>query len=80
MRSRALPTTFIYLFLALLALVFLYPVILMVLTAFKTTPEIFRNPFGLPEALSWKGFRDVWERAHFGLYLRNSVIITALVI
>ncbi len=76
MRSRALPTTFIYLFLALLALVFLYPVILMVLTAFKTTPEIFRNPFGLPEALSWKGFRDVWERAHFGLYLRNSVIIT----
>ncbi len=76
MRSRALPTTFIYLFLALLALIFLYPVILMVLTAFKTTPEIFRNPFGLPEALSWKGFRDVWERAHFGLYLRNSVIIT----
>jgi raffinose/stachyose/melibiose transport system permease protein len=76
MRSRAVPTTFIYLFLALLALVFLYPVILMVLTAFKTTPEIFRNPFGLPEAFSWKGFQNVWERARFGLYLRNSVIIT----
>lgn len=76
MRARPLPTTFVYLFLALMALVFLYPVILMVLTAFKPTPEIFRNPFGLPEAATLKGFASVWERAHFGLYLRNSVIVT----
>ena len=39
----------VYLALGLLAAVFLYPVALMFLTAFKSTPEIFRNPFGLPE-------------------------------
>ncbi len=76
MRSRRLSTTFIYLFLAVMALVFLYPVVLMVLTAFKTTPEIFRDPFGLPEQFSLKTFRNVWERANFGIYLRNSVLIT----
>src|SRR5690606_142826 len=66
----------VYLVLALLAAVFLYPVVLMFLTAFKTTPEIFRNPFGLPEEWSTRGFSTVWDRANFGLYLRNSLLIT----
>jgi len=75
-RGRRVSSTFIYLFLGIMALVFLYPVALMVLTAFKTTPEIFRNPFGLPAEFTLKGFRAVWERANFGNYLRNSVLIT----
>ena len=65
-----------YLVLVALALVFLYPVALMLLTAFKTTPEIFRNPFGLPETWNVTGFQTVWRRATFGLYLRNSLLIT----
>ena len=65
-----------YVFMGALALVFLYPVVLMVLTAFKPTPEIFRNPFGLPESWSLDTFRSVWTRAKFGLYLRNSLLIT----
>ncbi|HRN18006.1 MAG TPA: carbohydrate ABC transporter permease [Trueperaceae bacterium] len=76
MRGRRVSSTFIYLFLGIMALVFLYPVALMLLTAFKTTPEIFRNPFGLPAEFTLKGFRAVWERANFGNYLRNSVLIT----
>ena len=68
----------IYLVLALLAAVFLYPVILMALAAFKTTPEIFRNPFGLPSSWALDSFREVWERANFGLYLRNSLLVTGL--
>lgn len=74
--SRAAARVAIYLFLALLALVFLYPVVLMVLTAFKSTPEIFRNPFGLPDSWALDGFRNVWRRANFGTYLRNSLLIT----
>jgi len=66
----------IYLILVLLALGFLYPIALMVLDAFKTTPEIFRNPFGLPSHVGLGTFREVWRRAHFGLYLRNSVVVT----
>jgi raffinose/stachyose/melibiose transport system permease protein len=65
-----------YVFMGLMAVVFLYPVVLMVLTAFKPTPEIFRNPFGLPESWSLDTFRSVWTRAKFGLYLRNSLLIT----
>ncbi len=70
--SRAL----VYAFLAVLAVVFLYPILLMVLAAFKTTPEIFRDPFGLPARWSLDAFAEVWRRAHFGTYLRNSLVIT----
>ncbi len=73
---RAAARVAIYLALGLMAAIFLYPVVLMVLTAFKSTPEIFRNPFGLPESWSLATFGRVWERANFGLYLRNSLLIT----
>src|SRR5690606_37080119 len=66
----------VYVVLGLLAVVFLFPIVLMVLTAFKTTPEIFRNPFGLPQEWTTQGFRTAWSRASFGLYLRNSLLIT----
>src|SRR5690625_1877814 len=69
---------FIYLILLLLAAVFLYPVVIMFLAAFKSTPEIFRNPFGMPESWSLGNFADAWRRASFGLYLRNSVLVTSL--
>jgi len=66
----------IYLFLGVLAAVFLYPVVLMVFSAFKSTPEMFRNPFGLPETWSLDAFVEVWRRASFGTYLRNSLLVT----
>ena len=74
--SRAVTRGVIYLILGTMAAVFLYPVVLMLLTAFKTTPEIFRNPFGLPESWGLETFANVWRRANFGLYLRNSLLIT----
>ncbi len=74
-RRRATRTA-IYLFLIALSLVFLYPVVLMVLSSFKSTPEMFRNPFGLPESWSLSTFVEVWRRASFGTYLRNSLLVT----
>jgi raffinose/stachyose/melibiose transport system permease protein len=74
--SRLASRVVIYLILGTMAAVFLYPVALMILTAFKSTPEIFRNPFGLPASWSLATFGDVWRRASFGLYLRNSLLIT----
>jgi raffinose/stachyose/melibiose transport system permease protein len=74
--SRLAARVAIYLVLGTLAAVFLYPVVLMILTAFKPTPEIFRNPFGLPASWGLDGFLEVWQRAKFGLYLRNSLLIT----
>lgn len=66
----------IYLLLTTLAVVFVYPVVLMVLASFKSTPEIFRNPFGLPSSWTLQQFEEVLKRVSFWLYLRNSLLVT----
>ncbi|MEX2543252.1 MAG: carbohydrate ABC transporter permease [Trueperaceae bacterium] len=57
--------------------VILYPIVMMGLTAFKSTREIFRNPFGLPDVWSLANFIRVWEQTNFTLYFRNSVVVTS---
>jgi raffinose/stachyose/melibiose transport system permease protein len=52
------------------------PMIVMVISGFKTTREIFQQPFGLPAAWSLDNFRRVWVEARFALYFQNSVIVT----
>ncbi len=78
MRWRRLSTvTLIQLLLIGNTVVILYPMMMMGLSAFKSTREIFRNPFGLPEVWSLANFVRVWEQTNFPLYFRNSVIVTA---
>ncbi len=55
----------------------LVPVILMSLSGFKSTREIFQHPFALPAAWSLDNFTKVWIQARFGDYFQNSVIVTA---
>lgn len=75
--SRLATRLAIYAFLATLAGLFLYPVVLMVFSSFKSTPEMFQNPFGLPESWGLGTYAEVWDRANFGTYLRNSLMVTA---
>jgi len=58
------------------ALLVLAPMVIMGLSAFKSTREIFQNPFGLPGAWRWENFARVWVEAKFALYFRNSVLVT----
>lgn len=60
------------------AMLVLVPVILMGVSGFKSTREIFRSPFGLPASWSLANFRNVWIEARFGDYFQNSVIVTAV--
>ena len=55
----------------------LIPVVLMGLSAFKSTREIFQSPFGLPAVWSLDNFTKVWVEAKFGAYFQNSIIVTA---
>ena len=72
------PIRFEYVLLTVLGAVFVYPLILLLLTAFKTTQEIFMNPFGLPHQWSLDPFVKVWEKAHFNVYFCNSILVVAV--
>jgi len=56
----------------------LVPMVIMGLSAFKTTREIFQNPFGLPAVWRIENFSRVWVEARFGTYIQNSVLVTVL--
>jgi sn-glycerol 3-phosphate transport system permease protein len=60
--------------LALVALVWLGPYAWMVLTSFKTLPEIVRAPaYPLPSALQFGAYRDVFEAMPLGRYFVNTI-------
>ena len=58
------------------AVVMLYPLVVMVLSAFKSNNEIFASPFALPNSFGLDNFRSVWNGTEFPQYLLNSVIVT----
>jgi raffinose/stachyose/melibiose transport system permease protein len=62
------------------AVLVLAPMLIMGLSAFKTTREIFQNPFGWPVVWRLENFTRVWVEARFALYFRNSVIVTVAAI
>lgn len=75
---RRLGPSGIFLFglLILNALGVILPLLLMLISAIKPTPEIFASPFALPQTWSLNNFARVWESGRFDLYFRNSMLIT----
>jgi raffinose/stachyose/melibiose transport system permease protein len=68
---------FQYLSLLIFALVVIYPVFLMIVSAFKTNAEIFSQPLALPKHLGFSSFGQILGDTPFLQYLWNSIFISA---
>ena len=66
-----------YVFLILLAIVYIAPMAMLVITSFKTLPEFTRNAVALPTSLALDNFFEAWDKANFPRYLLNTVLYTA---
>ncbi len=62
--------------LAATTLLMLYPVLIMVLSAFKPTAEIYASPFALPSVWNFANIETIWRETRFLAYLGNSVLVT----
>ncbi len=62
---------------ALIAVIFLMPIVWMLLAAFKGQKEVFAGAF-LPKVWVWQNFVDAWHSAPFGHYLLNSALISGV--
>jgi raffinose/stachyose/melibiose transport system permease protein len=58
-------------------LLMLYPVVVVILSAFKSTSEIYATPFALPQAFGLTNLETIWRETNFPRYLANSLIVTA---
>jgi multiple sugar transport system permease protein len=61
---------------ALALFVLLFPVLVMISTAFKTLDEVYQvPPTWLSATFAWRNFVEIWERYPLARYIGNSVII-----
>jgi raffinose/stachyose/melibiose transport system permease protein len=75
-RRQFLTDSAIQVVLALNAFIMIYPLIVMVLSSFKTNAEIFTSPFALPRSFTLANAGKVWTETNFVQYLANSLIVT----
>lgn len=62
--------------LLLVVLVFIYPFIWMISTAFKSFSEInIFPPKWIPERLMWENFKIAWNSGPFARYMLNSIVV-----
>ncbi len=64
--------------LSVTSLIVLVPIVYVVIASLKTVPEIFGNPYGLPEEWAWSNYTEAWQQARLGLSLSNSAIVTSV--
>lgn len=57
-------------------IIMLAPIVIMVFSAFKTTPQIFQSPFSIPDFSQVANFAKIWTQTNFLRYLMNSFVVT----
>jgi len=74
MRKSRLP---LHLFLILVSVLALLPFAWMISSSFMTRADVLARRI-LPQALHWATYNEAWHDAQFGLYFRNSLILSSL--
>lgn len=59
------------------AALMLYPIIIMIFSAFRTNAEIFDQPFAVPDFAYVENFKRIFEESNITAYIGNSIIVTA---
>ena len=79
--KRALLRISLYAALLALATIVAMPMYWLLVSAFKTSDEIFTpTPRWLPSVLEWKNFVLAWQGAAFGRYFVNSILVTVAIL
>jgi len=64
--------------LVVIAALFFFPMVWMVLSSFKSNAAIFAAPFALPETIDLARWVEAWEVGRIGQYALNSTIVTGV--
>jgi multiple sugar transport system permease protein len=76
-RQRRLGSALTYSFLFALAVVYIFPFVIAIVTSFKTEPNATGDPLGLaPHPSTTAAFHQLYKDQDFLLWVKNSVIVT----
>lgn len=69
-----------FIFLAVFAIVCLYPVLWLFVNSLKTNDELFTNPWNLPVTLHWDNYSRAIIAGNIGKSFLNSIVITGIAV
>jgi len=67
-----------YVFLIVMAIIYIAPMVMLVLTSVKTLPDFNKSPVALPTEFAWSNFTEAWNKANFPRYLLNTIVYTVV--
>lgn len=67
-----------YVCVALLLIVFVFPILYLLNTALKSNAEFVSDPVGIVSDPQWGNFLQAWNQGNFGAYILNSVLYTVV--
>lgn len=75
MKKAGIAKIVIYIFLILLAFIYLAPLVWMLFVSVKDNAEIFTSPFALPQRIQWENYTFAWTAGFLGKATLNSAIV-----
>jgi len=76
-RRQRIARTLVYSFLVAVAIVYIFPFVIAVVTSFKTEPNATADPLSLwPSPVTTSAFHQLYQDQDFLLWVKNSVIVT----
>jgi len=69
-----------YTVLSIFLLLVVMPFLAALLASFKTSAEITRGVFTLPQTWQWTNYVKAWTQARFAVYFRSSVVVVVAVV
>lgn len=65
-----------YAMLLIFAIIYAWPLLMLINTAFKSLPEFMKDATSLVTTLNFDNFSEAWTRANFPRYLTNTLVYT----
>lgn len=69
---------FIYIVLINYTIIAIYPIFLMITTAFKENKEIFMNPYALPQSWDFSNLVKLFKISDYAVYFQNSIVVAVV--
>jgi raffinose/stachyose/melibiose transport system permease protein len=78
MKNFKISTIIVYIVLSLLAVIYIAPLLWVVFVSLKPNSEVFKNPFGIPDAIQWDNYKVAWNAGKLGIATLNSVFVCVI--
>lgn len=64
----------VYFIIAVLLVVYLFPLFYVFNTSLKTEPEFIKSTLSITKSFNFKNYLEAWKEANFGTYILNSIL------